>query len=428
VARAIASRLNKEHGLAIGTLGLDIDVVEAAALAHDLGHPPFGHIGETVLDELALAAGLMEGFEGNAQSFRIVTHLEARDANPSGLDLTAATRAAILKYPWYRPAPPTDTAGGLDKDALDGRLEDRSNPDFRRMWRKFSAYRSDKIDFDEAKLAHPEHTSNGGTQRQTAEASIMDLADDITYAFHDLEDFYQARMFDGTSATQELSSYLGHWLTRPPDDAKESTESGASVARYEAKLQDDYRAMFKKSLFESAVRNVIAFLNGVYKQPYTGQLQQVGEMRTATAGAISNLLNRVEFNPNPGDPMAPYVTLAPEPWHEVQVLKHLTQRFIIERADIAVLQTGQKRVLRELGEILIQWPPEEYFRLPRRIADGYAWAASPSGTWQRLGLAQDNPVRAVIDFLALLTDHQAYELHRNLTGQASFVVTGSVPL
>ncbi|MBC8091240.1 MAG: HD domain-containing protein, partial [Pseudonocardia sp.] len=94
VARAIAERSG---------VGADPDVVEAAALAHDLGHPPFGHLGEQVLDRLALEQlGLPDGFEGNAQSFRIVTTIDLHGPGGTGLDLTAAVRAAILKYPWCR--------------------------------------------------------------------------------------------------------------------------------------------------------------------------------------------------------------------------------------------------------------------------------------------------------------------------------------
>ena len=81
--------------------GLDHVVVQAAATAHDLGHPPFGHLGERVLDRLARERfGLADGFEGNAQSFRVLTELEVLGPGTLGLKLTAATRAAVLKYPW----------------------------------------------------------------------------------------------------------------------------------------------------------------------------------------------------------------------------------------------------------------------------------------------------------------------------------------
>jgi dGTPase len=133
VARAIAERLGARTGCAdiLDKLGgCDPDVVEAAALAHDLGHPPFGHLGERVLDHLARQRlQLRDGFEGNAQSYRIVTSTEIRGEATIGLNLTAAVRAAILKYPWTRrshPQPhprhmdPPPRGAGIPPDDPDG--------------------------------------------------------------------------------------------------------------------------------------------------------------------------------------------------------------------------------------------------------------------------------------------------------------------
>ena len=97
-------------------------MVEAAALAHDLGHPPFGHLGEQVLDRLARQRlGLPDGFEGNAQSYRIVTSIELHGPSGTGLDLTAAVRAAILKYPWTRRDYPDPHPSGAVPRAARGR-------------------------------------------------------------------------------------------------------------------------------------------------------------------------------------------------------------------------------------------------------------------------------------------------------------------
>lgn len=102
VGRRLAERCLADQPDESAHWGLHAEVVEAACLAHDLGHPPFGHVGEQALNELVEANGDSEGFEGNAQSFRIVTKLSVRFENVSGIDLTRATLAALLKYPWVR--------------------------------------------------------------------------------------------------------------------------------------------------------------------------------------------------------------------------------------------------------------------------------------------------------------------------------------
>ncbi len=161
VGRRVAELLLVKHPRLRGQISPD--VVEAAALAHDLGHPPFGHIAEEQLDECLRKVGAGDGYEGNAQSFRIVTKLAYSKSKFVGLNLTRATLAATIKYPWFREA--------------DG----RHNP-------KFGAYQSEREDFEFARERL--HSSS----EKTIEAQIMDLADDITYSIHDIEDFYQVGM------------------------------------------------------------------------------------------------------------------------------------------------------------------------------------------------------------------------------------------
>ena len=101
VGRRLAQKLLKEQPKEAVFRGLDPEVVEAACIAHDLGHPPFGHVGERTLNELVVKND-DDGFEGNAQSFRIITKLAIRFPDIDGIDMTRATLAACLKYPWYR--------------------------------------------------------------------------------------------------------------------------------------------------------------------------------------------------------------------------------------------------------------------------------------------------------------------------------------
>ena len=159
-------------GRQIGSsLGCDPDVVDCACLAHDLGHPPFGHNGERALAEIARDIG---GFEGNAQTLRLLTRLEPKvmfpDGRSAGVNLTRAALDAAVKYPWT-----------LDEAAAHPKGERSA---------KFCVYPDDTDVFDWLKRGAPDST------RRPIECQVMDLADDIAYSVHDVEDAIATGAFD----------------------------------------------------------------------------------------------------------------------------------------------------------------------------------------------------------------------------------------
>ena len=163
------AQIGRELGAA---LGCDPDLVDAACLAHDLGHPPFGHNGESALAALADDGGALAcgGFEGNAQSLRLLTRLEPKVPG-AGLNLTRATLDAALKYPWLPgPVPAADPVPENVTLHLPA---------------KYGAYQSDVSAFEWIRAGAP-------GRRRCLEAQVMDWADDVAYSVHDVEDGLQA--------------------------------------------------------------------------------------------------------------------------------------------------------------------------------------------------------------------------------------------
>ncbi|WP_019853764.1 deoxyguanosinetriphosphate triphosphohydrolase family protein [Actinopolyspora mortivallis] len=441
VARAIAESLleDSDSRAVLERLGgCDLDVVEGAGLAHDLGHPPFGHLGERVLDRVARQRfGIADGFEGNAQTFRIVSSVDVRGGGGDGLDLTAATRAALLKYPWTRLSRPEPHPSGWPVPPR-GASEPEDAPGTGAS--KFSCYGTELDDMLDCRAPFAGRLRQW---QQTVEASIMDTADDIAYAIHDLEDFHRVGILQHATVSTELTEWLGRSaeLAALDDGVVERgiERPGYSLESLRRRLHAKDSWIADDEAFVNAVKKVQADLvTKLLEQPFD-RSKQAEQAVAAFSGTWTRRLVRgvrVEEEPTV---RSGHVLLETEQWHEVQILKFVHRRFVLQRPDLALHQRGQDRLVSKLVQALDEWliDRSESARLPHRLRDLFEHAVgqfermrrqdpellAPSGGSHgppdREELERMARGRAVIDFVASLTDEQAAALLESLSGRTT---------
>lgn len=317
IGRRVAQLCHEKFRQKSDAFGVDVEAVEAAALAHDLGHPPFGHAGEAALNHLVEQSGDEDGFEGNAQTFRIITKLSVRFTEVGGLNLTRATMAACLKYPWYR---------------------DKTHPNKTKKW---SAYKVDADAFDFARKYH-DHDD------QTTEAALMDWADDIAYSVHDLEDFHRCN----TIPWREILD-----------------ENGKAV-----------KASAKKS-WHNSPHDVETLLDGAYQRivdlirmfppdllaVYDGSRPQRVSLRTFTSELIGRFIRATSLCEEGSG-----LLISREIQAEVRLLKEITKYYTISNPSLLAQQRGQKKIISDIFSALTsesKGAPPPY--LPRRLQ--YIW-------------------------------------------------------
>ncbi|MTD13777.1 dNTP triphosphohydrolase [Nakamurella sp. YIM 132087] len=436
VARAIATTLaHGPHRAVLDRLGgIDPVVVQAAASAHDLGHPPFGHLGEQVLDRLARSRfGLADGFEGNAQTFRILTELDVHGLSGEGLDLTAAVRAAVLKYPWARFGVPSPHPSGMAEAPKGGGpgLDGHGSG-------KFSAYQLDVSEMTEVLACFPQI----GPMRQTVECSVMDVADDIAYSLHDLDDFHRSGVLQHASVAAEFRTWLRQRAELERTDERDlradDRSPGYSLELLRRRMAVKDAWIFDDEAFAVAVGRVATDLvDGLLAVPFDSSLAAERAIGVFTSTWIAHLQESVTVDENP-PVRAGFVLLGRQAWHEVAALKFVHQRFVLDRPDLAMFQRGQAQVLTALVADLDSWlgDPRDAGRAPRRLIDlvdlatqGYRRLAREQ---PELLLAPDaeEPVRendlrrwgrgrGIMDYVASLTDDRAAVSATTLAGHSA---------
>ncbi|WP_019877883.1 deoxyguanosinetriphosphate triphosphohydrolase [Sporichthya polymorpha] len=328
-------------------LGADADLVETACLAHDLGHPPFGHNGEDALDTAAFSCG---GFEGNAQTLRVLTRLEGKtiraDGRSVGLNLTRAALDATVKYPWPR----------------------------REGLRKFGHYPDDAD-------AYAWLRAGARSGRRCLEAQVMDFADDVAYSVHDVEDGIQAGMIDlgalgSVGERADLAALAArNYLTDL--DSAELDDAAATLTTLPWWPQSPDRT--RRGL--AALKNM------------TSQL--ISRFCLAAQAAT-----RDHHGPGPLTRYAADLCVPRETQVEIALLKTVAARYVMHTEARETLQARERSVIAELVDALEAGAPDALD--PAFAVD---FTAAEDDAARR---------RVVLDQIASLSDTSALALHARL--------------
>jgi len=393
VGRRLAEKLiddDKKNGTTIAEKlgGIDPEVVEAAALAHDLGHPPFGHIAEKELDRILKEKGIDDGFEGNAQSFRIVTKLSVRNPNLPGLNLSCATLNALLKYPWLR-----QKKGKKSK--------------------KWGAYRTEEDEFTWARELFP------NDKMKSVEAELMDWADDITYAVHDLEDFFRAGLIPLNDLTKDSDAFLD--LLNTTDEVETTINvliqgnnelakffQGTFVRRKKERKQKDN----KKELIE-AFTNLIHILP--FHDSYSGTRKQRANLRNFTSYLIRRYIFAIELKV-PQLKSDSKVMINELAKLEIEMLKELTLFYVINSHSLATQQHGQKLIIRELFSIFSEAALNKDYEIFPTIAKEQLELLEYKWRGRNIEKKKEEIIRIVVDLISGMTEKQIVKIYHRLTG------------
>jgi dGTPase len=346
-------------------LQLDENVVVAACLAHDIGHPPFGHVAEIKLDALMRIDDKGEtrktdGFEGNAQSFRIVTTLAIPEWNFKGLGLCRATLCAILKYPNFR-----------DKKLSGGEYG---------MVPKFGAYRSEDKEFLFARAGR----RGPAESLPCLEAQIMNYADDIAYSIFDVIDFYRLLPLDQLLFSEdERQKFLDRWNTRglksPPD------------------------------WLDSEV--IVTLVHKWMKERERMSLSARAQQKVRIATTIKDYVNSAKVVKN-GD----YWNLKRDPFKdgEIDFMKRLVFDYLICNPRLTTIQKGQTDVIEGLFKYY-------YYSAINGIEDNLPMRYEEEVTNTKESI--HNSTRLAADIICGLGDSEAYEMYWRITGSKVAKIT-----
>lgn len=383
VGRRLTQRLLQDYPTLSSELALDADVVETAGLAHDLGHPPFGHVAERILDD-KLREAKAGGFEGNAQTLRYVAktairRTEEADPGSGALDLTRASLNALIKYPWCE----HDERGGDTPKWID-RLSCPPS--------KWNAYEIDREVFTWIRV-----DSQSGVR--CPEAAIMDWADDVSYAIHDFEDYVRARLIPAHTIHRDIRAFADYsWK----------------------KLSERYsKAEFDKPKFDEAIDRIKAWN---FDDPYGGSRSDEANLNKWVSARITECLegDAVELDSQP-----PRVRVNEKRQYLVEVLKQLPMFYVIDWPPFAAAQQGQCRVIASLFDSLKNMVGTRRSSVPRTLHEILVSIEKETSVAAERRHNEDFvSARATVDYLCTLTEVQAFELHDRFSGSSPSMFHG----
>lgn len=361
--------------------GLDLAACELAGLAHDIGHAPFGHAAEKYLDSWVLEADQdSDGFEGNAQTVRVLSRLDSHVMlGKYGLNLTAVSMAAVQKYPWCR---------------------SQSDP---MRASKFSVYNDDVANLGFARSAMPNEVSQ---KVPSFEAAIMDIADDITYAIHDLQDFYQAGLINIEQVVDDLKRDAA--ALNDTSESRPQEVGGGIFTSATCSLEEKYPNFYEPQLYVRALGKVRFWLMQNFSGPFDGSMLMASSIRQTFSLKIKDILNGLKFSRDLEQ--YPYIHFGKDHWHEVQVLKQIAQGRVVASSSVALHEQSQLAALKIVVQALEEWCSKgKPASLPQPLSVYVLDIDSPEAKTVELR-------RAIVDFVCSLTDEGCAQLARNLGG------------
>lgn len=409
IAKSIAIKLNSDLENDGENYRIDPDIVEFAALAHDLGHPPFGHFGEEVLDAKMMDFG---GFEGNAQTLRLITRLEKRcvientsfgiDRNGKdqrvGLDLTCRSIASILKYDREIPV----SRRKRERLLTDGEIE-RIGP-----IKGYYKSEDDIVRFVKKNICNGKKNKGNFI---TIECQIMEIADDIAYSTYDLEDCLKA----GFSTSLDI---LGLDLEVAGKVAKKVSNklnihfSKEDVLDRVATIFHDYFGSPHKVEKPIAVSNDdLALLHSFslrFGNHMSKKLREDGYLRTDfTSKLVGRAIRNVSIDKiNRSIPALSTVKLEKKTAINVEVLKHIIYESQILSPKVRIIAFRSEEIIGTIFDSLTKKKREGYTLLPKDFRAIYEAIKG-----------QKKKKRVICDFIASMTDRYALEFYGRLTSE-----------